>query len=228
YPILTHDLNDLVSEKAAFNIRNADLCSGKIQLDASADSIIGVRAFKMAQIVQLNLSPLRDMGIGSSPNDRIILKRLYINNHPVEVKPPFTHYALQDKSNILYCEANALYWAKALLQMTYQFVDHAVKDTKVPPPFEIPCLHFVDVGLLFAYLDPSSIVNVTYLVEELIPTSSDDEFVKYIHNGDAAPCFFLDTKAEEITDFLAFTQHMQYIMTGGQVYISDYQGKLWQ
>ncbi|KIO01737.1 hypothetical protein M404DRAFT_149449 [Pisolithus tinctorius Marx 270] len=167
------------------------------------------------------------MGIRSSPNDRIILKRPYINDHPVEVKPPFTRYALQDESNILYHEANALYWAKALLQMTYQFIDCAVKDTKVPPPFEIPRLRFVDAGLLFAYSDPSSIVNVAYLVEELIHTSSDDEFVKYIHNGDVAPCFLLDTKAEEITDFLAFTQHIQYIMTGGQVYISDYQGKLW-
>ncbi|KIO04835.1 hypothetical protein M404DRAFT_142121, partial [Pisolithus tinctorius Marx 270] len=137
-------------------------------------------------------------------------------------------YALQDESNILYREANALYWAKALLQMTYQFVDRAVEDTKVPPPFEIPRLHFVDAGLLFAYSDPSSIVNVAYLVEKLIHMSSDDEFVKYIHNGDAAPCFLLDTKAEEIVDFLAFTQHVQYIMTGGQVYISDYQGKLWQ
>ncbi|KAI6142100.1 hypothetical protein BKA82DRAFT_4438534 [Pisolithus tinctorius] len=237
YPIPTCDLNDLVSEKAAFDIRNADLCSGKIRLDASADSIIGVGAFKMAQIAQLNLSPLRDMGIRSSPNDRIILKRPYINDHPVEVKPPFTRYALQDESNILYHEANALYWAKALLQMTYQFIDCAVKDTKVPPPFEIPRLRFVDAGLLFAYSDvpaetergsgkpskPSSIVNVAYLVEELIHTSSDDEFVKYIHNGDVAPCFLLDTKAEEITDFLAFTQHIQYIMTGGQVYISDYQ-----
>ncbi|KAI5998324.1 hypothetical protein F5J12DRAFT_784910 [Pisolithus orientalis] len=238
YPIQTHDLNDLVSEKAAFNIRNADLCSGKIRLNASADSIIGVGAFKMAQIAQLNLSPLRDMGIGSSPNNHIVLKRPYIDDHPVEVKPPFTHYALQDKSNILYRKANTLYWAKALLQMMYQFIDHAVEDTKVPPPFEIPHLHFVDAGLLFAYLDvpaetergsgkpskPSSIVNVTYLVEELIHTSSDDEFVKYIHNGDVAPCFLLDTKAEEIADFLAFTQHVQYIMTGGQVYISDYQG----
>ncbi|KAI5997269.1 hypothetical protein F5J12DRAFT_686744, partial [Pisolithus orientalis] len=134
--------------------------------------------------------------------------------------------ALQDESNILYHEANALYWAKALLQMTYQFIDRAVKDTKVPPPFKIPHLHFVDTGLLFPS-KPSSIVNVTYLVEELIHMSSDDEFVKYIHNGNVAPCFLLDTKAEEITDFLAFTQHVQYIMTGGQVYISDYQGKLW-
>ncbi|KAI5990982.1 hypothetical protein EDD15DRAFT_2169762 [Pisolithus albus] len=34
----------------------------------------------------------------------------------------------------------------------------------------------------------------------------------------------LDEEAEEITVFLAFTQHVQYVKTGGQVYISDYQG----
>ncbi|KAI6095603.1 hypothetical protein EDD16DRAFT_1444016, partial [Pisolithus croceorrhizus] len=110
-------------------------------------------------------------------------------------------YTLQDESNILYHEANALYWVKALLHMTYQFVDHAIKTAKEPLPFEIPHLHFVDGGLLFAYLDMplatlqragqpvklSRTVNVAYLVEELIPVSVDDNFKKYIHNGDATP-----------------------------------------
>ncbi|KAI6029115.1 hypothetical protein BKA83DRAFT_37439, partial [Pisolithus microcarpus] len=145
---------------------------------------------------------------------------------------------LKDESNILYCKANALYWAKALLQMTYRFIDHSLDAAKLPPPYEIPHLHFMDASLLFTYLEvplatmeragqlvkPSRIVNVTYLIEEFIPVSSGDEFVKYIHNGDATPCFLLDEKAEGIVDFLAFTQHVQYIKTGSQVYISDYQG----
>ncbi|KAI6022620.1 hypothetical protein EDC04DRAFT_2575120 [Pisolithus marmoratus] len=140
---------------------------------------------------------------------------------------------LKDECSILYCKANTLYWAKALLQMTYWFVDHAVKDALVPPPFEVPCLRFVDARLIFAYSDTplttgqsgraGNAVNVAYLVEEFIPTSMD-KFVKYIHNSNTEPCVLLDTKAEEITDFLAFTQHVQYIKMGGQVYISDYQG----
>ncbi|KAI6027241.1 hypothetical protein EDC04DRAFT_2573093, partial [Pisolithus marmoratus] len=144
-------------------------------------------------------------------------------------------YALQDECNILYLKANALYWVKALLQMTYQFIDCAIKEAKGQPPFEVPCLHFVDAGLLFAYSDmplatatvgpvrPRGMVSVAYLVKEFIPALLG-EFVKYIHNGNAAPCFLMDMKAEEITDFLAFTQHVQYMKTGGQVYISDYQG----
>ncbi|KAI6143627.1 hypothetical protein BKA82DRAFT_3983794 [Pisolithus tinctorius] len=131
---------------------------------------------------------------------------------------------LQDESNILYHEANALYWAKALLQMTYQFVDHAIEGAKVPPPFKIPRLHFVDAGLLFAYSDKPLATAGGSGQPEFIPMSLDDEFVKYIHNGNMAPCILLDTKAEEIVDFLSFTQHVQYITTGGQVYISDYQG----
>ncbi|KAI6038234.1 hypothetical protein EDC04DRAFT_2570273, partial [Pisolithus marmoratus] len=108
-----------------------------------------------------------------------------------------------------------------------------VEDALVPPPFEVPRLCFVDARLIFAYSDTllttgqsgraRNAVNVAYLVKEFIPTSVD-KFVKYIHNSNTEPCVLLDMKAEEIADFLAFTQHVQYIKTGGQVYISDYQG----
>ncbi|KAL4071222.1 hypothetical protein V8B97DRAFT_2024104 [Scleroderma yunnanense] len=153
------------------------------------------------------LSPLRDLGIGSSSNHCIVLKRPFISDDPTEVGLPFTHYVLKDETNIPYHEVNALYWAKALLQMTYRFIDHGIKDTRVPPLFKIPHLHFVDTGLLFACLDmslPDSMVSVVYLAEE---------FVKYIHNGNAAPCILMDLKVEEI-----------YIKTGGQIYISGYKG----
>ncbi|KAL4069002.1 hypothetical protein J3A83DRAFT_4373270 [Scleroderma citrinum] len=142
----------------------------------------------MAQSTQLMLSPLRDLGIGSSSNHCIVLKRPFISDDPTEVGLPFTHYVLKDETNIPYHEVNAL----------------------VPPLFKIPHLHFVDTGLLFACLDmslvtakgtgqsvkPDSMVSVVYLAEE---------FVKYIHNGNAAPCILMDLKVEEIVDFLAFT-----------------------
>ena len=66
--------------------------------------------------------------------------------------------------------------------------------------------------------------SVQYFAEELIPTSLEGEFVKYIHNGNAVPCNLFDTKADEIAEFLVFMQHVQYAKTNGQVYISDYQG----
>ncbi|KAI6030149.1 hypothetical protein EDC04DRAFT_2605443 [Pisolithus marmoratus] len=182
--------NELVDKKAAFNMRDVELYSGTMQLDLSASVVIGVRAFKTAQMAQLTLLPLRDLGIGSSANHSVVLKRPYISDYPNEARPLFACCTLKDECNILYHEANTLYWAKALLQMTYQ---------------------------------TGSAVNVTYLVKGFIPTSSD-KFVKYTHNSNAEPCFLVDRKAAAIANFLAFTQHIQYIKTGGQVYISDYQG----
>ncbi|KAI6021272.1 hypothetical protein EDC04DRAFT_2575555 [Pisolithus marmoratus] len=242
YPIPICNLNKLIHTKMAFNIKTAELFSGNIRLDCSIEAIVGVGAFKIAQSAQLMLSPLTCSGINSILNYEIILKWPYISNSPNECAcPPFTQFTLKDELNILYCEANVLYWAKALLKMTYEFVDHSINVTKEWPPFDIPCLQFVDAGLLLAYLNalsttedgalPSvktSSIGMIYLGEELIPTTpSDGEgFVKYIHNGDAVPCDFLDPEEENIAQFLAFTQHVQYIKTGGQVYILDYQGNV--
>jgi len=124
----------------------------------------------------------------------------------------------------------------------YDFIDCTINDASALPPFEIPCLCFIDAGLVFAYLfatvttnasektgqsvRPGGTVSTIYLAEELIPTSLEGEFVKYIHNGNVVPCDLFDTKADEIAEFLAFTQHVQYVKTNGQVYISDYQGML--
>jgi len=240
YPIPVCNLDELICTKMAFNIKTAELFSSNIRLDHSTDAILGVSAFKTAQSAQLMLSPLTRSGMGSSPNYEIVLKWPYINDNPEEpAGPPFSWFALKDKSNILYREANVLYWAKALLKMTYEFIDHAVDFAMEPPPFDIPCLCFVDAGLLLAYsnapattkdsglllVKTSAIVSMMYLGKELIPISSDGkDFVKYIHNGDAAPCDLLDPDMENIVQFLVFTQHIQYVKTGRQVYISDYQG----
>ncbi|KAL4067819.1 hypothetical protein J3A83DRAFT_4374152 [Scleroderma citrinum] len=151
YPIPTCNLNELIHMKMAFDIKAADLLSGNIQLNISANSIIGIGAFKTAHSARLTLFPLTHSGIGSEPNCEIVLKRPYIDDHPAEPGPLFTCYSLKDESNMLYCEANVLYWAKVLLKMTYKFIDHAIDSAKESPPFRIPCLHFVDAGLLLAY-----------------------------------------------------------------------------
>ncbi|KAI6016397.1 hypothetical protein BKA83DRAFT_4498028 [Pisolithus microcarpus] len=238
YPIPTCDLYELISTKVAFDINSADLFSGNVRLNVSNTAVIGVGAFKTAQKAQLNLSPLRKSGLGSQLNHDVILKRPYIDDHPTEPGPPFTRYSLKDESSMLYREANVLYWAKALLKMTYDFVDCAIQGAEASPPFNIPRLRFVDAGLLLTYSSaavappegskrpakPSGMVCTMFLAEEFIPTMLDADFVKYIHNGDAVPCDLINARAEEIALFLAFTQHVQYTRTGGQVYISDYQG----
>ncbi|KIK75867.1 hypothetical protein PAXRUDRAFT_171445, partial [Paxillus rubicundulus Ve08.2h10] len=51
---------------------------------------------------------------------------------------------------------------------------------------------------------------------------------QFYHNGDLAPLPDPGEPGYEITEFLAFTQHVQYHKTRGQVYISDYQGSICQ
>ncbi|KAI6146730.1 hypothetical protein BKA82DRAFT_4015567 [Pisolithus tinctorius] len=61
------------------------------------------------------------------------------------------HYILQQELEKLFQEANVLYWSQSLMKMTYKFIDHAIAASPTPPPFLIPCLHFVDAGLALAY-----------------------------------------------------------------------------
>ncbi|TEB26507.1 kinase-like protein [Coprinellus micaceus] len=62
----------------------------------------------------------------------------------------------------------------------------------------------------------------TYMLEEAIP----GEFVKYIHNGDPRPILEPEEapKEYELAQFLCFTQHLQYYIWEGVVFLSDYQG----
>ena len=125
--------------------------------------------------------------------------------------------------------------------MTYNYIHNCISEATDPPPFDIPQLCFVDAGLICAYakrpnapkgprgLKPGT-VSTMYLAEELImcdPADNPDytpAFIKFIHNGAAAPCLNPGDIGFETAEFLAFTQHVQYTTTGGQVYISDYQG----
>ena len=57
----------------------------------------------------------------------------------------------------------------------------------------------------------------------------DQQFIKYIHNADAVPLQEHKLHNEpgyEIEVFLCFIQHVQFMCTHGQAYISDFQG-LW-
>ena len=56
-------------------------------------------------------------------------------------------------------------------------------------------------------------VHTPYQVaEEHIP--NDQPFVKYIHNSDPNPLPEEDEPGYDLVQFLAFTQHIQYVKTG--------------
>ncbi|KAG2124935.1 hypothetical protein BD769DRAFT_1358589, partial [Suillus cothurnatus] len=133
-----------------------------------------------------------------------------------------------DKLAKLFREANVLYWAKALLGLVYDFINHTIADVSDPPPFAIPCVRFVEAGLTLSYSQgngkstlKTGTMCTAFLLEEVI---EGEDFTKFIHNMDPDPLLEPDQDGYDFALFLAFTQHIQYVKTGGLVYISDYQG----
>ncbi|KAL4068881.1 hypothetical protein V8B97DRAFT_2104761 [Scleroderma yunnanense] len=198
YPIPTCNLNELIHMKMGFNIKAADLLSGNIRLDLSANSITGVGAFKTAQSVQLTLFPLTHSDIGSEPNCEIVLKRHYTSQTCSTMKPMFLPRNCHPLEFLTYvCGCRAIIGILICANSNCGGTVQSVKS--------------------------SSMISTMYLAEELITISLDGDFVKYIHNSDAVPCNLLGPEVNSIEQFLAFMQHVQYVKTSGQVYISDYQ-----
>ena len=200
---------------------------GQLRL-SSEDSFIGAGGFKTAYMATLLLSKLTQTGIRSQPCENIIVKCPYIHQGKI-YGPPWRHLAVKEESEKLFHEANVLYWAKSLFQVVEDFVANALANAVVAPPFDIPSVRFMNAGLIFWYSTrptrgsrvPS--VDCTYLCEEEIKDAKN-LFMKFIHNSNCMPLVLPGEFGYDVAEFLAFSQHVQYVETGGLVYISDYQG----
>lgn len=117
-------------------------------------------------------------------------------------------------------EINCLRWASALMEMVYSFVDKYIEAHGVPT-FTIPRMRFVKSALAI-----SDATHETYMIEEVIDEASDGMFVKYIGNGSVKPFDYLNGTALHRAEFLAFSQHVQYLKTKGLAFIGDFQGKV--
>ncbi|KAI6158240.1 hypothetical protein BKA82DRAFT_32801 [Pisolithus tinctorius] len=224
YPIPTCDITELIRGNDTFDINKINSLSGTILVTHSSHDIIGVGAFKTAQCARINIFGSAANSLGSTPNAEIVLKRPY---DVAQGGPPYTRLTLHEESIKLVREANILYWSKALLNMTYNYIHHCVSKSTDPPPFEIP--------ILWPHAPKPGSASAMYLAEELIrfddgpdgiSGSGLKKFMKFIHNSNPNPFPEPSEYRYETAEFLAFTQHVQYSNTNGQVYISDYQGSM--
>ncbi len=118
-------------------------------------------------------------------------------------------------------EANCLHWGAALMTQVYNFVDNTLgrmsRASIHKAGLHIPRLRFV----LSALAVPCNFnADPVYLLEERI----SDSFTKYIINSRLEPMADLIGPARDIADFLCFAQHVQYHLSAGHVFISDFQG----
>ena len=129
-------------------------------------------------------------------------------------------------------EGTLLGWADSLLRFAYEFInDFIANQAPAEAPFVIPQLQFVKAAVAYSEkpldnaLGASSSTShcAAYLLEELLPTSN--LFIKYIHNADAIPLQEYDEPGYDTAIFLCFIQHVQFILTHGQAYVSDFQGR---
>ena len=119
----------------------------------------------------------------------------------------------------LSAEINCLRWASALMGMVYDFVDKHIQMHGQPSSFTILRMRFVKNALAIV-----NTTHTTYMVEEVIDEAVHGTFVKYIGNGSVKPYKFLDGPAAYQAEFLAFSQHVQYLKTKGLAFIGDFQG----
>jgi len=253
HPIPTRLLSEILENRRyrSFDLERSESYPGRLRVDQSPGSLIGIGGFKTVQSGLLMLTPPSMSGLGSKAHQDVVVKRPFFTPQPkppkagsqsgcvVAAPPPapekrrISRFVLADELSKLHCEANTLYWAKALLLLTYDFIDRAIADAHEPPPFNIPHLRFVEAGLALAHSQTSKepvkgkssgTLCGVYLLEEKIDGGSA-VFTKFIHNMDCGPSVDEDEVGYDIAQFLAFTQHVQYTQTGKLVFISDYQGK---
>ncbi|KAJ7200420.1 hypothetical protein GGX14DRAFT_372176, partial [Mycena pura] len=116
-------------------------------------------------------------------------------------------------------EANLLYWASSLMGFTYSFIKHFIPKAAEtpPPPFDVcHCMRVSRFPMTKSWETTLQIPPLWagHLLEEFIDTEAED-FVKFVHNGSALPLLEPEDPLYEISEFLCFTQHVQYYKTEG-------------
>ncbi|KAI6139078.1 hypothetical protein EDD17DRAFT_1805563 [Pisolithus thermaeus] len=232
YPIPTQQLMEILGnpQYCSFDLELSETYPSRLRVNQSPRSFIGIGVFKTAQSGLLMLTPPSLSSLGSEVQENVIVK------HPF-LWPPVLYSMCPSLTpghllEIYLRSANTLYWANALLTMTYDFIDGVISSADTSPPFNIPHLHFVNAGLALAHSQLTKGLSKpkfggtlcsVYLLEEKIEGGSDT-FIKYIHNMDCGLSLSMDMDGYDIAEFLAFTQHVQYAKSGGLVIVLDYQG----
>ncbi|KAG8729439.1 hypothetical protein FRC12_020981 [Ceratobasidium sp. 428] len=155
----------------------------------------------------------------------------------VALKRPFTTHSTNPNGtarfppavelNNIITEASVSQWGATLLDEVYSFINtvqQASQETDEHPP--VPLLRFVHIGIAKCIGPGQKTVQSlqgAFLVEEEIPRSYS--FVRFLGNASAIPCEFPpDSASNNIAQFCAFAQHVQWVITGGQIYCADWQG----
>ncbi len=98
--------------------------------------------------------------------------------------------------------------------------------TSSPDTIDTPEFQFVASALAIDTVSDSDKKRPTsWLLEKRIDAATQGLWRKYINNDSPVPLMMHSKADEQRAEFLAFCQHLQYMLTKKLVFVSDYQGK---
>lgn len=186
---------------------------------------LGRGSFKVCLLGRLVLQPTPSSGLGALGMEVVAIKRPYMRTPSDSTSSQ--RYPALDELKLVLKEATLVQWGAALLSVVYSYLDSNPTDGFANPP-PTPQVRFVDAGVA-KVIQPSAHATQAllgaYLVEEHIPV--EQGFVRFIGNGSAVPCYNgVNAHGTLLAQFCAFCQHVQWVLTGGQAYCSDWQGMI--
>ena len=221
---------------------DAEIFDAQLRYDPSPTVYLGIGSFKTTTRAQLTFKGINfpNSGLGM-----LVRSQTKNGSMPVALKHPYrtkrggggmggrggrARLAYAEEEVAIFEECKLLVWANSLLKVAYDFVSDFMHShlSGAPPPFEILQFRFVAAGMAIAQKSidngPSPSTNrAAYLLEEVLPGEKSD-FIKYMHNASASSDLSPDDPDYPAALFLMFIQHVQYAITGGIAYVSDFQG----
>lgn len=220
---------------------DTEIFDAQLHYDPRPGVYLGIGSFKTMTQAWLTFkgSHFPFTGLGGAANK--MEKGRSMSSMSVALKRPYRNkrgrgggmarLAYAEEEVAIFEECKLLVWANSLLKFAYDFMSDFIHmhPSKAPPPFEILQFRFVAAGMAITQkplnnTGPSPTTNrAAYLLEEILPGKKSD-FVKYLHNASATSELSPDDPDYQNAGFLMYIQHVQYAITGGIAYVSDFQG----
>ncbi|KAG8734744.1 hypothetical protein FRC10_011463 [Ceratobasidium sp. 414] len=226
FPISETSLDVLKEESLPMDFNDPTLASHACILynPAFKSHNLGAGTFKKCYKGKLVIQPVPSQGLGSLGYQIVAIKRPYVIP---EGKSTPTRLPIGDELRFVKQEATVWRWAVALLSMAYDFILEHPKASDLNGPL-IPQLKFVQIGVAKSVTPGSSQSHGPeggFLVEEYIPV--EQGFTRFISNNSAQCLTFPpESYAFTVAQFCAFCQHVQWVLTMGRVFCTDWQGGL--
>lgn len=184
-------------------------------------TLVGAGSFKVAHHATLT---------AASQSRRALKDSVFDSNTGVVAKQPFLRQEGERKLfppaksiEVVQQEGHVIMMASALMELARDHVKRLEKEFKQAGLLQ-PDVFYAHAAVGVAH----GTKGRGYLLEEYIDPSTYGPFIKYVSN-DSSKVVVPESASDEEKDraeYLSFIQHTQYVLTGRNAFVSDFQGML--